>query len=380
MSLICIKCVKDKHLKKLIENKGSLSRCTICSEDNIKTIDYENDDFFQLVKAVLRYNYSEWEYNTHMGGDDYEDLFYGDENIFFNIERAISVEVYEDFVLNIIGGSAYEDYDRGISIFSGYNDGMQNMPLRSIKSSVDNEILKISSRLKTENYFLLESELLAILKKYKEIAEKQYDADSLFYRARVGTEEQKRCISLGFESENHYTPYSCDKISCPPPQYASAGRINRPGVSFFYCATNIYTAVSEVRPHPGDYVSVGKFSLNHKVKLFDLSDSQLINFYSNDQLLDSYIPFHTLTILINKVIPPSERQHYSITQLIADCIRQLGFDGILFSSTVGDGKNIVIFDANVMKYTSDEQCVLKIEKVQYEYGVVPLIKEDEAYH
>ena len=100
------------------------------------------------------------------------------------------------------------------------------------------------------------------------------------------------------------------------------------------------------------------------VKLFDLSDSQLIHFYESDEMLDKYIPFNTLTVLINKVVPPSERQHYSVTQLIADCIRQIGFDGIIFSSTVGDGDNIVIFDEQILDYTEDEKGVVKIQAVE----------------
>lgn len=83
MSQVCIECVKDKNLKQLILKKNSKSICTICEENNL-SIDFEDRDFFLLVKAVLRFNYSEWEYNTHWGGDGYESLFYGDDNIFLS--------------------------------------------------------------------------------------------------------------------------------------------------------------------------------------------------------------------------------------------------------------------------------------------------------
>lgn len=283
--------------------------------------------------------------------------------------------------MSIVDGPVYEDYDKGVSVFSGYNQyGYQNMPLSSIKSTLDYSLVEISNKLKTENYFELESKIKSVLNDYITIAEKHYPVNSHFYRARIGVEDKKRYLGLGFESEEHFKPFCSDKIGAPPPYLASAGRINRPGVSFFYCATDKYTAISEVRPHPGDNVSIGKFILKNNVRLFDLSDTQLIHFYKSDESLEQYIPFHTLTVLINKVVPPSERQHYSVTQLIADCIRQLGFEGIVFSSSVGEGNNIVIFNDAVLEYTEDEQDVVEVNEVRYEYNSVTLIGEDDGLY
>ena len=259
MPIVCIKCVKDSHLKQLIKNEGAVTDCTICGEASNKAIDSDNSNFFELAKAVLRFHYSEWDYNHHLGGDGYESMFYGEDNIFFNIDRSNSDDAYEELVLSITEGPAYEDYDKGVSVFSGYDkDGAQNMPLRSIKSSLDRNLLMISEKLKSENYFQLEDHVKAVLNDYKNVAEKMFSSGYSFYRARIGVEDKKRYLGLGFESENHYKPFSNSEIGSPPPYIASAGRINRPGVSFFYCATDIYTAISEVRPHPGDHVSIGK--------------------------------------------------------------------------------------------------------------------------
>ena len=378
MSKVCIHCVKDKHLKKLIETEGRNDTCSICSE-NVKSIDYENSNFFYLVKALVRFHYSEWEYNTHLGGNGYEALFYGSDNLFFDNDRSKSDENYEELVLSITEGPCYEEYDEGICIFSGYTDGMQNMPLRSIKSDLDSNILNIAKKLKSENYFNLEDELKEILELYRAEASIKIDAGDAFYRARIGYKDKKRSFGGGFETESHFVAYSGDDIGAPPPNLAGAGRVNRPGVSFFYCATDMYTAIAEVRPHPGDKVSIGKFVIKSEAKLFDLSDSQLIHYYQTDKKLDSYKPFNTLGVLINKTISPSERQQYSITQLIADCIRLLGFDGITFSSTVGRGKNIVLFDKKIVDYVADEVSVFQINNVKYDYEESPLVSDDGMY-
>jgi hypothetical protein len=113
------------------------------------------------------------------------------------------------------------------------------------------------------------------------------------------------------------------------------------------------------------------------VLVFDLSDSKLLSFYLTDKDLDNFKPLNTLGALLNRTIPPSERGQYSITQLIADCIRQLGFRGILFNSTVGAGRNIVLFDENDAEHVEEGRRVIEVEKVSYSYSEETLVDADE---
>ena len=211
------------------------------------------------------------------------------------------------------------------------------------------------------------------------VAEKQLKSGSTLYRSRVGFEGMEVDYGMGFESENHYIPFSGSKISAPIPCIVGSGRVNRAGVSFLYCATDKHTSIAEVRPHPGDHVSIGKFILNKDVQVYDFSENQLINFSSSDRELDSYKAFNTLGVLIHKTVPPSDKQFYSITQLIADCIRQIGFDGISFSSSVGRGINYVFFNPNLATYSNEESEVVEIKKVSYEYESAPLVQENGIY-
>ncbi|MFM5537232.1 RES family NAD+ phosphorylase [Aeromonas veronii] len=309
-----------------------------------------------------------------------ENLFQGDENIFFENSRALSEDIYETLISFITEGRCYEDYDKGVSIYAGYHDNGSALPLlRAIKTHTDKKLIDISKKLATENYYHFESQINNILSAYVHICSKKYSSGCCFYRARQGYNEEKVSVSFDFATRNHYKPHSGDAIGAPPPHLAGAGRINRVGVSYFYCATDIHTAITEIRPHPGDCVSIGKFQLNCDVNLFDLADDKLIHFYLSDKELDNYTQLLALSKIMNKVVPPSERQHYSITQLVADCIRKMGFDGILFKSTVGHGDNIVIFDSKKLNYLSDEQSVVKINSVIYEYSALPLIDKSSLY-
>lgn len=254
------------------------------------------------------------------------------------------------------------------------------MLLKAISTDLDPEILEIAKQLKTENHFDLEKDIKAILQEYQDVASLVLEKKMPLFRARVGYKEVKRSVSRGFEAEFHYTPYKGSEIGAPPPYMATSGRTNRAGVSFLYCATEKYTAISEIRPHPGDKVSLARFHLNSDVNVFDLSSTQLLSFFESDKQLEKFIPLNTLGFLINETIPPSDRIRFSITQLIADCIRQLGFDGIAFNSTVGNGKNIVLFDQKKAAQDESNAEVINVKSVAYEYDSEELINDDDMYH
>jgi hypothetical protein len=310
---VCINCIKEPHLKKLVEEEGGIGVCTSCGSQT-QSIDTSYNRFFQLIKALIRFHYSEWDYNTHWGGDSYHSLFYGEDNILFYQSKAQSDDSYEDMVLSIIESPVYEDYDKGVTVFAGYmEDGSPAGILRSIKSERSQELVEISKRLKDENYFIVEDQLKTILLKYKGRMDNKLQNGTEYYRARIGISEKKNAFSMGFEGKVHYSPYRYKEISAPSPRIAGEGRINRSGVSFFYAATDKYTAVSEVRPHPGDQVSIGKFRLNRDVMVCDFSDSQIMHFFENDKLLDEFVHLNTLNAFMNKTVTPSGREHYTIT-------------------------------------------------------------------
>ncbi|WP_316749370.1 RES family NAD+ phosphorylase [Pedobacter gandavensis] len=365
--LLCIECAKDIRLKKLIKKINKKGLCSCC-ENNEFIIDVDSNEFTQIIKALIRYHYSEWDYNEHWGGNGYGSLFYEGDNIFLNKANFKDQDVYDELINRIECFEVYEAYEKGVSIFAGYYDGQQNPLLQSIKSDLDYSIKEIEHKLKTENYFKFEDQIIQMLLEYADCSKIKVESKSAFYRARIGVENKKRSLfEGGFEGEVVCVPYSASQIGAPPPLLAGIGRLNRAGVSYLYSATDKHTAISEIRPHPGDVVSIGKFIVNNELLIFDLTESQFLNFFQSDESLDKFGKLNTFTELMQKVIPPSERHIYNITQLIADCIRKLNFDGILFPSSVGNGENLVVFNPELMTYTFDDAEVVEIKDVTYEY-------------
>jgi len=155
--------------------------------------------------------------------------------------------------------------------------------------------------------------------------------------------------------------------------------MNRPGVSFFYGATNANTAIAEVRPHPGDKVSIGEFTSLRDLMVADFTSTKIEPYSDSDKLLDEFQLINSVNIVLNRVIPPTEKQQYSLTQVIADAIRKLRYDGIIFQSTAGTGHNVTIFYPELLKYSEDNEKVFTIKSIKYRIQALDLIRGDNYF-
>jgi hypothetical protein len=66
-------------------------------------------------------------------------------------------------------------------------------------------------------------------------------------------------------------PFNNDSLAAPPVEKALAGRANIKGQRVLYCADQEKTAIAEVRPPLGYYVSVGEVKLEQEARILDLT-------------------------------------------------------------------------------------------------------------
>ena len=59
---------------------------------------------------------------------------------------------------------------------------------------------------------------------------------------------------------------------------------------------------------------------------------------------------------------------YVPTQIIAEFIKSLGYDGIAYKSSLGNGDNIVLFDLDMA--TIKENNIYKVKKVEFSFESV----------
>lgn len=156
-----------------------------------------------------------------------------------------------------------------------------------------------------------------------------------FYRARV-------------ETEGLFRPEDMGK---PPASVCTGGRANPPGIPYFYIASDASTAIAEVRPHPGDRVTVATFHLNSPMTVLDLgSPRRSISPFGRDadQLIRLRADMEFLIRLsdgLSKPIQPrTAHLEYLPSQYLCEFVKKLHFQGVIYRSAVGVGINIALFE------------------------------------
>jgi hypothetical protein len=150
-------------------------------------------------------------------------------------------------------------------------------------------------------------------------------------------------------------------IECPhPPERmkpcqgtASEGRANPKGIPYLYLSKSKDTAMSEVRPWVGSFISVGQFET--------LRDLVLVNCSSEPRKLMFYFeepaPFEReqavwsdINHAFSKPVNPSDLiADYVPTQIIAELFKNNGFDGLVYNSSLGEDLNVVVFDLDSVR-------------------------------
>jgi copper chaperone CopZ len=191
----------------------------------------------------------------------------------------------------------------------------------------------------------------------KEFAEKSKDIWDFIFKLPYGVWELKYLYPHQLENVNFW---GFDKDgSDAPRETISQGRVNPPGISCLYTANSIITAISEVQPSIGQTVSVGKIKTLKDLNIFDFSFSKT---YKDSDFLDKSvveikekygISIGKIAIFLNTLSELFSRpamgnvDNYYATQYLSEYIRNLGFDGIRYRSSLKKGgTNIVLFDTS----------------------------------
>ncbi|WP_313316178.1 RES family NAD+ phosphorylase [Stutzerimonas nitrititolerans] len=172
----------------------------------------------------------------------------------------------------------------------------------------------------------------------------QYALNHLF-RARV------------FQSEEPLMNALCRpdlELGPPPARYAAAGRMNAQGISVFYGATSLHSAIAEVRPPVGSRVAVARFNILRPLRLLDLT--ALENACDTGSIFDPTLKDRLERVaflrsvgkrMTRAVMPDDQALDYLATQAIADFLateNEPALDGIVFQSAQAkEGHNVVLF-------------------------------------
>jgi len=200
-----------------------------------------------------------------------------------------------------------------------------------------------------------------------------------YWRAQLGCDDEPRYDFAGRFVDYNAVPYSSKRMK-PESEMASEGRINPKGIPCLYLSTDEKTAISEVRPWVGLYVTVVQFKTVKDLKVTDCSCGEInpmnVTVDDLDKLWKLKHPtpgeaIKTIWRWIDKEFSePVDRNDnsadYVPTQIIAELFKTNGFDGIKYRSLFDNGKNLALFDTNSAKQIDDGK-VLQVTKCDVDF-------------
>lgn len=366
---ICEHCIAENELKREIQERGAvIQECSICHRKGGRALPAGDNRAKRIFRALVRLNYSEWDYNGHVGGDFFQCILFGKNKIFDLPEDASALDFESAFL--VLEDNWYPNDHDEISLGGGYWDGYV---LRGLRDHLDDSVNSILKRAFEYNYFELEDEVVRLIESIRKDISQELLPGAEYARARIGIKERMRTKSLGFglgfdviyKPDRYYLPFSQSEIGRPPISKASEGRLNRARVALLYLASDVNTAVAELRPHPGHLVSTSLFRLTRPLHVADFSTHDIRNFL-NDDRLEILRRILSFSAVLNLPVQPEQRELYLLTQLFADCVRQSGFEAIAFRSSLGPGTNLASFATDAFEHIPNSEAVIEVCSLSYE--------------
>jgi hypothetical protein len=235
--------------------------------------------------------------------------------------------------------------------------------------------MEFSYAVKNKSRYVLGQESQDFLKEIENTCASRVEIiapNSSMWRAQLGYDEKPY-----YQDEIHIddapVPYSAQRMK-PLSNGASEGRANPKGIPCLYVASTKETAMSEIRPWLGTIISIAKFSNTRELKVIDFSkshgESYPLHFEEPDDDEKQQAVWRHIDNAFSEPVTNSDfKSDYAPTQIIAELIKSLGYDGIAFKSSLGDGHNLALFDLDSAHFQS---CSLsQANAIEFKFGGVP---------
>ncbi|WP_051206194.1 RES family NAD+ phosphorylase [Oceanospirillum maris] len=180
-------------------------------------------------------------------------------------------------------------------------------------------------------------------------AEHILDKGSQVYRARVCEKSLEPIEKGGMK---------------PIKNLGSEGRANAYNINMLYLASTVDTAIAEVRPSLSEPVTVAEFNIKKDLRIFDFARLSyqdgthvMVELFNQDSELgvgkeDNLYLLRYISQQFSKPYSQrDQRREYLPTQVIAEYIKSIGFDGLCYQSQFlshdgsdKGGVNYVLFD------------------------------------
>ena len=240
---------------------------------------------------------------------------------------------------------------------------------------------KFSAYLTSTNRFFIKARWQRFLNALRKTAVKRttyLEKNRTLARARIGSRDEMYEDEHGVP-QRYFGPLSIQELGPPPKEETRDGRANPKGIPYLYLSTKVRTAIAEVRPWIKADVSVGIWKTRRRLKILDLTMDNPKTHPSNFNILtgeraeqkyteeeiDPYVWGDINRAFSLPIQPGLEEKYYIPTQCIAEFVKNRGYQGIAYKSSVDEeGYNVVLFKPNYARLIG-AQC-FGVSKIIYE--------------
>ena len=353
MKHCCIHCFNDDYLKKQIKDRGSPGECNFCGRRSRYCI--EPSELAGLFMPVISL-YSIWEdfMPLHQLKNSEGEFIWEKLDQDWNVFSCLNYSKQEDLIRSMFRASSR--YDKGEDpIVNSWVDrkdeyfGTDYEYSDSLKKMWD----EFCDEIMHKNRFFPHRDMKPeFLNELLPIVSCMIEKKRVFCRARI-SEDRK--------------PHPRSKMGKPPEHKSRDGRANPKGIPYLYLASDPITAISEVRATVGDTVTLGTFRLTEKLNVIDLTNVSIDSPFRHEFELEFYLKhlgfLRVLGDELSKAINPDRDDlRYVPLQYLCELIKNSGFDGIVFRSSVAKGSNLAVFNDKKVRCVLTEQYM--VEKVE----------------
>lgn len=361
LSRCCERCFNDADIKARITDIGDKGNCDFCKSKNVNTLDINKalsdqeyskniiNDFKDVLELYVIYDdidnldYSD---KAHRLGDQLE----GNTNIF---------GLKSEMITKLLKTMFPDYYNKSRDLFDS---------LVIPKYLLDKSLEKSSGIFKGETWSHFENEIKYVNRFHSNLANDNIlkvffgnlsinlKKGVSFYRARIS--DSGKVISN-------------DNMGAAPNGKATSGRLNASGIGYLYLCQKYEIAIAEIKGSLNDLCTVAKFETSQEIEVVDLSQITELSIFSfsdnKETYLMNYEILRQLDSAMSKISGKDRSEvEYVPTEYISDLIKEAGFEGILYTSTIdGMTKDLVLFENLKVELQEDETKSYRIEMINY---------------
>ena len=351
----CVNCFNDKTVKDHIIQRGEIGDCGFCYSQSVYCI--EPSDLEQLFLPLVQ--------------------------LYDIVEGFMPMEDLKEWQGQFIWERLNEDWD----VFAFYDYGQQEALVRAIFASMDHP--KEDGFQHLHSYVVRQGEYWGDEDEVSDKMGEEWDdfcneikfGNRYFPTKEINTDllsellsyleyvVEVGCVLIRARLSERGTLLACSEMGRPPINRSQHGRANPRGIPYLYLSSDSVTAIAEIRPDSGERVTVADFVVKEPIHAVDLRNPIIddpFRFGYNLEFMCTYLKFvRRLGAELSKTVSPQEAElEYIPLQYICEFMKKMGFDGVLYRSSVAEGHNLAVFNDSRLECTKTELC--EVGAVNYE--------------